>query len=666
MSRLKPLFSLLAATLIVMAVAFVDGRPTVFYDSHSYDVMGRNLIQVVQEFPQSVRFKMKPGVTWGDEPVTTDRQIDAAVEGARSAYYGVLLHGTFLIGSLWLLAALQSFLAVWVVYLLWRTLAPKAPLWSFLVLVAGVVIGSSLPFFTAFAMPDVFAGIGGGVMVLLLSQTDRLRRWELVGLWLLLVYSLAIHKSHLATAAGMTVVGLALIWLMGARQKLVLQRGALMVGAIAVAWMSGVAFGAVYKARTGLDLAHPPFMMARVMADGPGRDYLRTACAQNPDAYAACRFSGNVTKYSTENLLLWSDRPKRGVFNIADRPTRVRLEKEEMRFVLGTVLHDPLGQALASLKNWGEQFVSFQVDDPLRNPAAYLRGRYWPTTTLPKLIPNFDACRPPHDCSPPFNREGLAWWHGSVLVVSLLFLIWGLSRPDVLQSARRRGLKTGEEPARVLTVVLLVLGVVIVNAAVCGILSGPFARYQSRLAWLLPVAAGLTLCAMPVSLAKAAQAWRALFGLAMVVWDWFRRFPVVGRFLPPLDGHFFRFCVVGALGFVVDATVLKLGIHFGLGSIAARAVSFPVAVAATWLTNRTWTFQGKAPQSRLKEASTYVLVQLVGGAANFAVYIGLVTGVAALQGRVIVALAAGAAAGLSINYLGSKHIVFRGKAPAAL
>ena len=57
---------------------------------------------------------------------------------------------------------------------------------------------------------------------------------------------------------------------------------------------------------------------------------------------------------------------------------------------------------------------------------------------------------------------------------------------------------TGEEPARVLGTVLMLAAVVIVNAAVCGILSGPFARYQSRLIWLLPVAAGLVACALPI------------------------------------------------------------------------------------------------------------------------------------------------------------------------
>ena len=291
MRRFAPLLSVLAATLLMMAVAFVNGRPSVFYDSHSYDVMGRNLIQVVQEFPRSVQFKMNPGVKWGDEPVTTDRLIDSEVEGARSPYYGVLLHGAYVIGTLWLLAAIQSALAAWVTYLLWRSLAPRAPLWSYLALVAGVVVGSSLSFFTTFAMPDVFAGIGGGAAVLLLTQADRLSKAERIGVWVLLAYSLAIHKSHLITAVGLVAVGYFVLLLMGMKREVLLRRAGQLVLAVVVAWMSGVVFGAGYKARTGLSLTHPPFVLARVLADGPGQDYLHSACAKESNAYAVCFFA---------------------------------------------------------------------------------------------------------------------------------------------------------------------------------------------------------------------------------------------------------------------------------------------------------------------------------------------------------------------------------------
>ncbi|MEI9889416.1 MAG: hypothetical protein WDN45_01130 [Caulobacteraceae bacterium] len=106
------------------------------------------------------------------------------------------------------------------------------------------------------------------------------------------------------------------------------------------------------------------------------------------------------------------------MFNLSSREERKLLETEEMRFVLGTLKYDPAAQALASLRVWGEQLVNFQVDDPLRNPAVYLRGKYWPTTALPKLIPNFEACRPPGDCRPPFTDWILADWHEWVAAFS--------------------------------------------------------------------------------------------------------------------------------------------------------------------------------------------------------------------------------------------------------
>lgn len=664
MRRFAPLLSVLAATLLMMAVAFADGRPSVFYDSHSYDVMGRNLIEVVREFPRSVQFKMKPGVKWGDEPVATDRMIDAAVEGARSPYYGVLLHGTYLIGTLWLLAAIQSGLAAWVAYLLWRTLAPGTPVWTYLVLAAGLVVGSSLPFFTAFAMPDVFAGIGGGAAVLLLAQSDRLKKAEKIGLWCLLAYSLAIHKSHLITAVLFTVVSYPLLLLMGKDRQILLRRVGILVLAMAVAWMSGLVFGVAYKARTGLDLAHPPFVMARVVADGPGQAYLHTACAENSNAYALCFFAHNLNKHSTENLILWSNRRNLGVFNIANRATRVRLEDEETHFVAGVLEQEPFGELAAAMANWGSQIVAYQVDDPLRNPAAYLIGRYWPTTSLPKLIPNFDACRPPHSCRPPFSQPSLASWHGAVLVLALLFMAWRFSRPDVRSAFSSKGLKKDDPAARTLATVALLLLVVVLNAAVCGILSGPFARYQARVVWLTPLAAGLAACALPFSLASASRLAMRGYALADGVWDRVRLQPVIGRFLPPLNGHLMRFGLVGGLGFVVDGAVLETMIFVGMNPIAGRVVSFPIAVLATWLANRTFTFPDKIEQSRVREASTYVAVQLVGGAANFAVYSALVHSVQVFADWPILALAFGAAAGLTINYLGSKHIVFRRGAAA--
>ena len=55
--------------------------------------------------------------------------------------------------------------------------------------------------------------------------------------------------------------------------------------------------------------------------------------------------------------------------------------------------------------------------------------------------------------------------------------------------------------------------------------------------------------------------------------------------------RFAKFLVVGGIGFLVDAGVLTLAVrHLGASVYAARALSFSVAVLATWLLNRTYVF----------------------------------------------------------------------------
>ena len=51
------------------------------------------------------------------------------------------------------------------------------------------------------------------------------------------------------------------------------------------------------------------------------------------------------------------------------------------------------------------------------------------------------------------------------------------------------------------------------------------------------------------------------------------------------------FIVVGGIGFAVDAAVLTLAIrHLHASVYEARALSFTLAVLATWLLNRTFVF----------------------------------------------------------------------------
>jgi putative flippase GtrA len=127
--------------------------------------------------------------------------------------------------------------------------------------------------------------------------------------------------------------------------------------------------------------------------------------------------------------------------------------------------------------------------------------------------------------------------------------------------------------------------------------------------------------------------------------------------LPPLA----RFAMVGAVGFVVDGGLLQALVWSGWGPIAARLVSFPAAVLATWALNRSITFRGLDEGPWWSSLARYVAVSLLGTAVNFGVYTSLVLGSAAMAAQPIVPFAVASVIALAFNYLGSKHFAFKAR-----
>lgn len=127
--------------------------------------------------------------------------------------------------------------------------------------------------------------------------------------------------------------------------------------------------------------------------------------------------------------------------------------------------------------------------------------------------------------------------------------------------------------------------------------------------------------------------------------------------------EFGRFAVVGGVGFCVEFLILSV-LYRGMGwsPIRARLVSFSLAVTVTWVLNRCYTFPSASrSRSRGLEYSSYLAVQGVGAAINFAIYsaILLSTGPAVVPPEA--ALVVAAAAALLWNYLASRRYVFAPK-----
>jgi putative flippase GtrA len=665
LARLLKLGPVLAGTLILLAVIAINGRPSVFTDSDDYYNQGQTIYHDVRDSLSPPAALTDPEAIEAAAKTLSRERFSLTSKGARSVFYGIFLFAGVKIGSLWLVAAIQAALAVWPAWRLSRAIAPKARSWTLWPVALGVAAGTSLPLFAGFAMPDVFAGVAILCTVLLLVYRQTLIKGEQILIWGLLAVSLSFHGSHTMTALGLAIIGAGLMLLFKAEGRETLFRAGLIVAAVVAGFAANAFYGQVIKAKWGEELRRPPFLAARVLADGPGRTYLRDAC-RSGTPYVLCRF--RKQDLNNSDKILWSGAAGVGIFNRLSYEDRIALGKEEFRFAFNTVLHDPLGQIAASAQNWWWQLNLIYVEDPLRNPYVFLNDAYWGKTKLPLMIPDAETCKADRAaCRARLRMDPLRAWHTSVLLLAAGFLAWRLLYGEVASAFRRKRMVFEDDAIQAMTAVGLLLIGFVVNAAVCGILSGPFPRYQARVAWLIPLAA--TVVAQRLAKDTPAQTWAAMVhwgqGLFLKILSLLRRVPLFDRLLTLIDPAFIRFCVVGGAGFVVDASVLYGLVWLaGLDHFTARLGSFVVAMFSTWTLNRLWTFKARAGRNPAKEAGLYFLVQCTGGAVNIATY-SLAIAVFPLLGHwLVIPLAMGTAAGLVINFLGTKHIAFR-EQPAA-
>jgi len=105
--------------------------------------------------------------------------------------------------------------------------------------------------------------------------------------------------------------------------------------------------------------------------------------------------------------------------------------------------------------------------------------------------------------------------------------------------------------------------------------------------------------------------------------------------------------------------VLTLALRYITPSVyVARALSFTVAVIATWLLNRAFVFDGDAGGSIVAEYGRYLVTQVAGALANLGVFVALIGMIPRLGATPIVPLAAGAVLGALVNYAGAALWVF--------
>ena len=676
--RLPSLVPALFGAMIIMSFVAVAGRPNVFTDTRDYMIHGARFYQALRR--TFLGEKDPPVPTAPDAKAAYDllqwhKHFDHSNVGARSPYYGIFLYTVAHRGTIWLLAAVQSLACAWMIFMLWRAIAAQAPGWTYYALMAALSLGTSLPWVASFAMPDIFAAVLIIAATLLLFYRSQLTRWETVGICGLLGVSLSFHGSHPLLMLAMVVVGVGIGRLMKAPKAAL--RGYVRIAGVGVisAVVALFVYGEAVYLHTGDHLRRPPFMMALVISDGPGKTYLRESCAQGAK-WVICPFRNLPLQNSDQ--ILWSAQPATGVFNRLNYEDRTLMEQQEVDFVIATFFHHPIAQAAASLSDWGQQLIEFDVDDPLRRPMAFMLHKYWGKTNLVGLLRGAGPCGQWGElCEPKIRIDDLEMIDTPIVVLSILGLIVALCQSStLLGAARRKSFLWSDPMARATAACLFIAIAVVLNAGICGMIAGPFARYQARVIWLVPAETLLLAMALAPQGMWARLKTRTGFDNFDAAWE--RLQPALARtsarvvelkaaLVARADAEFLRFVVVGGLGFVMDTSLLQVFLRLGLGYYTGRIPSFLIACAVTWVINRIWTFKSGRQTGKARSAALYLGVQCVGWAANLMIYglcLLLFPGLKQWP-LIMLPLALGAGAGMVVNFLGSKHLAFRARDPIA-
>ncbi len=437
-AALRSLLFVAMAVCLLLWVALYNGYPTVYPDTASYIYTG------------AFRVALPP---------------------FRSPGYSVFLWLTSLGASAWFTIVAQAIVMVAALYATCKYLmGGSAKFRDHCLLAIAFVLAAltSLPWETSILMPDVFAGVVF-LTIFLLAFYNRMSWAERLALAAILAVSVGAHISLLPIAA-LFVAGLAVVILTGHRLQ-----GAPSARS-AIPWIvAPLLIAALWTANLnremGLGFKVSPwgneFLLGRLFGDGLANDYLRENCPQK--AFVACRYLDALPS-TPEQFLFWS-------------PMLHEMEghgNEVGKIARGTLAAYPLRFAESSIYQTLRQLVKFRTGQEVRDLALH--------------APNSNA----EVIRQVFPRDFRAFENSRLIQGRLDTFTAVVAAIDTavfwLSLAACFALAWKKSAERVNPFFYSAVLFLIINAAVCATFAGTYDRYQSRVAWLVPLCFASFVC----------------------------------------------------------------------------------------------------------------------------------------------------------------------------
>ena len=636
----------IAVFLLLLAsawVALINGQPLFMADTSAY-VRGPDFAIVYFFGPkfatswtqkrtlqaiESPANQFRAGSPAGE--VRLNSPFDKAVLAGRSSYYGALLYIGHLTSYFWLSVFAQAAIFLYLSYTL-TIKCLRLSFFAFLCVTSVVIAATPVSFFISFLMPDVFASflILGTIIIIAFLDTLELRDKLIV--FAITCFSALAHTSHLLLLIFVSLVFAGIAFFADRKKPMfgsAPKRTAFLFAIVLLAISGELAFSYGTRYTIGATPVRPPFLMARLIADGPGYHFLQRHCATKP--FVVCNYIDRLP--TPADAFLWSTDPKTGVFSTADLPTRKALSDEQFSFVFDVFRSNPFGVITGAVSNTLHQFLTIGLNEFFLDqrqissfkanlPASYFSGILRSHIILHNWILN-----------------SMNVWYSSVYFLSTIFLVLFLVLWPLLRTRKWFDIFATQQWLYIVSILLVAI---IFNAAICGALSQPAPRYQTRVSWI---------CLFVIAL-MIANYCEALFSG--------KQQPVLPRRLTEVLPRPLRFLGVGVIGLATDLGTFTIIATLGIHSLVARLGSLTIATLVTWRLNRALTFDPSGRHQR-EEAVRYAIVTAVAQSTSYAIFAALVLTVFARLPQLAIMI--GAAIGALLSYNGHRMLSF---APQAL
>lgn len=421
------LCSLAFSLLFLLAPALWNGFPIVFHDTGGY----------------------------------IDRIIQMNLGYGRSFFYGLFLWLTSLgWWSFWGPAIIQALAAIWLIRLVLRCHGLSSGPVTTAAFAAVLSIVTGISWYAAQLLPDILVPLTVLGLWLLGFRRQDLSRAERLILAVIALLGMLSHMSCLALGMGLVIVAV-LAKLAGTRWRLQLPVHVLPPLATvmtALILMPLVHFMLVGK--VGYTPGGPVFIFARLVQDGIAQKYLAEHCPI--EGVKLCDLQHRLPKTADE--FLWGDSAFKEIG-----------DWDGAKAELGSLVREcfktyPREVVWSSLVFTAQQMVLVGTGDGLDEHHFHARGVF--ASLSQPVAEQYQAARQQQEQVTQALFDGLNKVHIPVALLSMLGLVlvlyWGLMKRQV------------DIAGLAAFILLSLLG----NAFICGALSNPHDRYQSRLVWV--------------------------------------------------------------------------------------------------------------------------------------------------------------------------------------